>query len=187
MYQERVEARREGETLASREPSALTASADEGRTRPHWRGVVTATVAFVVAVAPSILPSASAVEPRRKLLRSSVTRQFGGRVAPISATDVAVVIDEAAALWGHVDLPAVRIRVADLAGDQLATTRGTTITVDPTAAGNGWFVDPTPDRIVGVLPSRRANRSRRRRQRGRRAHGPGDGDRARARSRAGPR
>jgi Ca2+-binding RTX toxin-like protein len=41
-------------------------------------------------------------------------------------------------------LDQIDIRIADLAGGILGETRGATIYLDTTAAGYGWFVDPTP-------------------------------------------
>ena len=41
--------------------------------------------------------------------------------------------------WTQVD-----IRIADLSGGILAKTQGETLYIDTTAAGYGWFIDPTP-------------------------------------------
>ena len=41
-------------------------------------------------------------------------------------------------------LAGLRVAVADLPGLYLGQTHGTTIYLDPTAAGHGWFIDPTP-------------------------------------------
>jgi hypothetical protein len=43
-------------------------------------------------------------------------------------------------------LKGLKIRVADLPGDQLAEIAGRTLTIDTNAAGHGWFVDATPRR-----------------------------------------
>ena len=42
-------------------------------------------------------------------------------------------------------LRSLLVRIGDLPGDQLAASHGHFILLDSTAAGNGWFVDTTPD------------------------------------------
>jgi hypothetical protein len=44
------------------------------------------------------------------------------------------------------NLGKVKVRIADLPGDQLAVTDGLMVTFDSSAAGQGWFVDHTPGR-----------------------------------------
>ena len=58
---------------------------------------------------------------------------------PIVDADVTAVRGAAEALWvGATFSPAVSFVIADLPDDRLATALGTTITIDPTAAGRGW-------------------------------------------------
>ncbi len=55
-------------------------------------------------------------------------------------------------LFGKVDLS-----FADLPGTALAQTTGQSITFDNTAAGNGWFLDSTPDDNSEFLPTSNPN------------------------------
>ena len=55
------------------------------------------------------------------------------------------------------DLPAVTLRLADLSGTSLGETTGTTITLDTTAAGHGWFIDATPSDHSELLPTSNPN------------------------------
>src|SRR5262249_26519375 len=50
----------------------------------------------------------------------------------------------AAAGVGHRALASVRLQVADLPGRFLGLENGNTVTLDTDAAGEGWFIDPTP-------------------------------------------
>ncbi|MCF7973670.1 MAG: LEPR-XLL domain-containing protein, partial [Phycisphaerae bacterium] len=77
-----------------------------------------------------------------------------GAALPQSLTDEAVtpVLEEALRLWsasGLIDdlagrLAGLEIRITDLPGGQLGQADENVITLDATAAGRGWFIDPTP-------------------------------------------
>ena len=68
----------------------------------------------------------------------------------ITSEDVAPLLEEALHRWAqvmpevHTILDGWSVQVADLEGLTLAEVRDSTIVIDPTAAGHGWFVDPTP-------------------------------------------
>lgn len=47
-------------------------------------------------------------------------------------------------LWPDADLSGVTVVIGDLPGDRLAAAVGRTVVVDRSAAGHGWFADPTP-------------------------------------------
>ncbi len=51
----------------------------------------------------------------------------------------------------------VTVNLADLAGAAVGQTTGTAITLDTTAAGNGWFVDSTPSDNSEFLPTSNPN------------------------------
>jgi hypothetical protein len=60
-------------------------------------------------------------------------------------------VAEAARRWGLVEdgshlaaLSGIDVVIGDLAGGELGTFAGSRITIDATASGRGWFVDPTP-------------------------------------------
>ncbi len=55
-------------------------------------------------------------------------------------------------------LSSVRIVISDLPGDALARVVGRTIVLDGDAAGNGWYVDPTPLNDQEYAPSVAASR-----------------------------
>jgi len=66
--------------------------------------------------------------------------------------ELAPVIAEAIRRWSVSNLiadpgavlDAVNFRIVDLPGGMLGHTRGTTVLIDPTAAGYGWFIDGSP-------------------------------------------
>lgn len=55
------------------------------------------------------------------------------------------------------DLNTIPVTFTDLAGSALGQTTGTAITLDTTAAGNGWFVDNTPADNSEYLPTSNPN------------------------------
>lgn len=80
----------------------------------------------------------------------------GGVILSVEATDAPVdlgpVLEEAIRQWSNLPmaeelqtrLAQVKIEVADLSGVTLARVLGDTILIDTSAAGYGWFIDPTP-------------------------------------------
>ena len=73
----------------------------------------------------------------------------------LSGSELAPVLEEAIGRWNdtlglsdaqRVALGSMQMRVTDLPALTLAETQGMEILVDVDAAGNGWFVDPTPAR-----------------------------------------
>jgi hypothetical protein len=50
-----------------------------------------------------------------------------------------------------------KVEISDLAGSAVGQTTGTAITLDTTAAGNGWFVDSTPSDNSEYLPTSNPN------------------------------
>ena len=75
-----------------------------------------------------------------------------GDQGSIDQDQLAPVLQQALQAWsaaaaeaGLTDrLEEVVFQVTDLTGNRLAEARDTTIHIDPTAAGHGWFVDPSP-------------------------------------------
>ncbi|MFN0038562.1 MAG: LEPR-XLL domain-containing protein, partial [Burkholderiales bacterium] len=71
----------------------------------------------------------------------------------LTEADVAGLLERVIAAWSASQvgdraasvLAGLTIRIADLPGGQVGSAESTTITLDPTAAGRGWFVDPTPE------------------------------------------
>ena len=74
------------------------------------------------------------------------------RGAPISPSDVVPALMAVRARWSVTGqavqqlrkLDAISIEITDLPGATLAEARGSSIAIDRTAAGWGWYVDPTP-------------------------------------------
>jgi hypothetical protein len=72
--------------------------------------------------------------------------------APLTSEDLAPVLDQALQLWIGSELSveqvhllnSISVNISDLADGLLGETNGTDIALDVTAAGHGWFVDPTP-------------------------------------------
>jgi hypothetical protein len=48
---------------------------------------------------------------------------------------------------------AIKVEISDLAGTAVGSTQGSTITLDTTAAGYNWFIDPTPADNSEFLPT----------------------------------
>ena len=70
----------------------------------------------------------------------------------MAQTDLQPIVNEAITLWSQAGLSAAEVQklrqvqfvVTDLRGAQLGETDGNIIYLDANAAGNGWFIDPTP-------------------------------------------
>ena len=88
----------------------------------------------------------------------------GGSTAVLSCDALAPIVDEAIARWEallgarSILLRRVSVRIADLPGLALGEALGThTILLDTSAAGNGWFIDPTPaddsEFTAGTIPA----------------------------------
>jgi hypothetical protein len=72
-----------------------------------------------------------------------------GAPAALTAAELQPIYREAVRRWlaagaDSAVLRRLRIAIADLPDGMLGDTTGRTIRIDPTAAGWGWFVDPTP-------------------------------------------
>jgi Ca2+-binding RTX toxin-like protein len=72
----------------------------------------------------------------------------------LAAGDLETIVDEAVRRWdavldldadGLAELDAVRFEISDLSGATLGTTTDSTVWLDITAAGFGWFVDRSPE------------------------------------------
>ena len=76
---------------------------------------------------------------------------FPGRV-DLGESDLQPIVNEAIALWSNAGVDAATVQkmrqaqfvISDLPGGYLGETEGNVIYLDTNAAGNGWFVDPTP-------------------------------------------
>ena len=55
------------------------------------------------------------------------------------------------------DISGVNLNFADLPGGAVGQTTGTNITLDTNAAGNNWFIDPTPSSNEEYLPTSTPN------------------------------
>ena len=80
----------------------------------------------------------------------------GGTLRPLSAEDLDLVSPYAIASGGASEIVrrgVSKFSVAELPLARLATVEGGDILVDLTAAGWGWFVDPTPDKDEEFEPS----------------------------------
>jgi len=73
-------------------------------------------------------------------------------VPALAQSDLQPIVNEAITLWSQAGLDAATVQklrqaqfvINDLPGAEVGETDGNVIHLDPTAAGNGWFVDPTP-------------------------------------------
>ena len=73
-------------------------------------------------------------------------------VPTLAQTDLQPIVNEAITLWSQAGLDAATVQklrqaqfvITDLPGSYLGETEGNVIYLDANAAGNGWFVDPTP-------------------------------------------
>ncbi|MEN6449372.1 MAG: Ig-like domain-containing protein, partial [Thermoguttaceae bacterium] len=91
-------------------------------------------------------------------LNAALTLDATGTTSPetLMAADVlqtqselAPIVQEAMQRWsalaGSEALAGVSVQIADLPGNLLAETDGRTVRIDRDAAGDGWFIDPTPN------------------------------------------
>ena len=70
----------------------------------------------------------------------------------LAQADLQPIVNEAITLWSQAGLNAAEVQklrqaqfvIADLPGSYLGETEGNVIYLDTNAAGNGWFIDPTP-------------------------------------------
>jgi hypothetical protein len=73
-----------------------------------------------------------------------------GVSAPLAMSDLSAIVHAALERWTEqrpdaADLLAnVKFEIADLPGDELGRMSIDSILIDPTAAGHGWFIDPSP-------------------------------------------
>jgi parallel beta-helix repeat protein len=73
-------------------------------------------------------------------------------VPTLAQADIQPIVNEAITLWSQAGLDAATLQklrqaqfvVTDLRGAEVGETDGNVIYLDANAAGNGWFVDPTP-------------------------------------------
>jgi uncharacterized delta-60 repeat protein len=71
---------------------------------------------------------------------------------PLTPSDLQPIVDQAIARWDESGLTAKQdqtlhsavFSIGQLSGGEVGDTFGNHVTIDPTAAGYGWFVDPTP-------------------------------------------
>ncbi|PYR76291.1 MAG: hypothetical protein DMF86_12800 [Acidobacteria bacterium] len=99
------------------------------------------------------------------LLAADGEAPAGTPVSTLQPGDAAAMLRMARARWIASDpslaprLGRIALSIADLPGAMLGRAEGASITIDPTAAGWGWFVDPTPtddSKFAGAAPPRGA-------------------------------
>jgi len=82
-------------------------------------------------------------------------------VPVLAQSELRPIVNEAVTLWNQAGLNATELQklrqaqfvVTDLPGSCLGETVGNVIYLDSNAAGNGWFVDPTPASNEEFTPS----------------------------------
>jgi hypothetical protein len=85
-----------------------------------------------------------------ELAAAQVTASAG--VPTLAQADLQPIVNEAITLWSNAGVDAATLQkmrqaqfvISDLAGAHVGETEGNVIYLDTNAAGNGWFVDPTP-------------------------------------------
>jgi PKD repeat protein len=86
------------------------------------------------------------VAQARPLQAATMSRAAGQPALTIKQLEP--IIEEAVARWssitGDSSLTDTQFRITDLEGSTLGLARGNTVWLDVDAAGNGWFLDPTP-------------------------------------------
>src|SRR5207249_1440925 len=139
-----------------------SAAKDEGEAVAVQQAPISAVLDDVQARAP---PASEAAEGHALVLSTDDSAAASSDAAdPLSTDAVTPVLEQAIDLWltsGLVDddpslLAGLNVLIADLPDNQLGFTDGTTITLDATAAGHGWFVDPTPQDNTEYGPDLRA-------------------------------
>jgi hypothetical protein len=73
-------------------------------------------------------------------------------VPVLAQSELQPIVNEAVTLWSQAGLNATEVQklrqtqfvISDLGGGLLGETQGNIVYLDTNAAGNGWFVDPTP-------------------------------------------
>jgi hypothetical protein len=73
-------------------------------------------------------------------------------VPTLAQTDLQPIVNEAITLWSQAGLDAATVQklrqvqfvISDLGGAEVGKAQGNVVYLDTDAAGNGWFVDPTP-------------------------------------------
>ncbi len=82
-------------------------------------------------------------------------------VPALAQTDLQPIVNEAITLWSQAGLDVATLQklrqaqfvISDLPGGYLGATEGNVIYLDTNAAGNGWFIDPTPASNEEFTPS----------------------------------
>ncbi|SPP66892.1 hypothetical protein NITLEN_90147 [Nitrospira lenta] len=90
--------------------------------------------------------------PPAPLLAQGGARTDDGSLAALTSAQLAPIVQEAQARWVRTGLTldqqtvlaSLTWQIADLEGATLGLTNGTTVRLDATAAGYGWFLDVTP-------------------------------------------
>jgi hypothetical protein len=83
-------------------------------------------------------------------LAAAPANATGAFVTPLTGDELQQIITAAYDSWTAADpssataLQNVTFAIADLPGQMMGETIGRSIVIDPTAAGYGWFIDPTP-------------------------------------------
>ncbi|MDH5641700.1 MAG: PKD domain-containing protein, partial [Nitrospira sp.] len=90
-------------------------------------------------------------DPQALTLAASNLQAQTAQLDTLTLDDTLRIVDEAKVQWVRSGLgpeadrlASVEVRIADLPGSTLAWTLGSTIWLDADAAGQGWFIDPTP-------------------------------------------
>ena len=86
------------------------------------------------------------------LLAANGAHADEGSNAAVTAQQLAPLVEEATARWiasgltaeQAATLSSLQVTIADLEGATIGLTDGTSVLIDRTAAGYGWFIDPTP-------------------------------------------
>ena len=108
--------------------------------------------ALVMAVATSLNAADAWVTPALRAADGEAPAAVMVMAAPLKAGDVGSALLAARTVWRKTGLSAgelrklesISIELTDLPGALLGEARGSRIALDRTAAGWGWFVDPTP-------------------------------------------
>lgn len=90
--------------------------------------------------------------PPLPLVTQGGARVDDGSRSPLTQAQLAPLVQEARARWiasgltveQTTALASLHVTIADLDGATIGLTEGTSVLIDRTAAGHGWFIDPTP-------------------------------------------